>query len=249
MQNWSAGFMVVLVTGAAFSSATLAQTAQPSAAAKASAAQPFDSHDLSGVWAKARGFQIVMANPPPMTPEGKAKFDSNKPSYGPRAIPPALGNDPMGNCDPLGMPRNLFLEVSIYKTQFVPTPQRVFQFFEWAHAWREIWTDGRQLPKDPDPTWMGYSVGKWDGDTFVVDSLGFDERIWLDHFGDPLSDAMRMQERWRRVDHDTLEYTLTITDPKMYTKPWTSEKKTLRLVPQDQFKEIFCVPTEEQAFN
>ena len=63
--------------------------------------------------------------------------------------PAGLGNDPVMTCDPLGMPRNLFLEVSIYPMEIVQTPKRVFQFFEWAHAWREIWTDGRALPKDP----------------------------------------------------------------------------------------------------
>src|SRR5439155_23046960 len=87
------------------------------------------------------------------------------------------------------------------------------------------------LPKDADELkWLGYSVGKWDGDTFVVDSTGFDERTWLDHFGNPRSDQMILQERYHRVDRDTLELTMTLTDPKVYTKPWVSEKKTFRLV-------------------
>ena len=111
-----------------------------------------------------------------MTPWGKARFDAAKPVYGPRAVPRGLGNVPMSTCDPLGMPRNIFLEVSFYPMELVQTPNRVIQFFEWAHSYRVIWTDGRQFPKDPDPQWMGYSIGQWDGDTFVVKSLGFDER-------------------------------------------------------------------------
>ena len=97
--------------------------------------------------------------------------------------------------------------------------------------------------------WLGYSAGKWDGDTFVVDSTGFDDRTWLDHFGNPHSDQMHLQERYHRVDRDTLELTMTLTDPKVYTKPWVSEKKIFRLVPKGEVKEMFCVPSEEQSFN
>jgi len=210
---------------------------------------PHDPHDLSGVWSKRWRTLSLSETPPPFTPLGKQRFDANKPSYGPRAVPPALGNDPTGNCDPLGLVRNLLLEVSIYQMEIVPTPKRIMQFFEWAHSWREIWMDGRELPKDVDPTWMGYSVGKWEGDTLVVDSIGFDERTWLDHFGYPHSDEMRLQERYHRLDRDTLELTMTLTDPKMYTAPWVSEKKVMRLVPDRELPELFCVPSEEQSFN
>jgi len=96
---------------------------------------------------------------------------------------------------------------------------------------------------------MGYSVAKWDGDTFVVNSLGFDERTWLHHFGNPVSDDMKLEERYRRVDRDTLELTMTIDAPKAYTKPWLSDKKVFRLAPKGEIEELFCVPTEEQRFN
>src|SRR5688572_33017722 len=99
---------------------------------------------------------------------------------------------------------------------------RVLQLFEWNRVLREIWTDGQQLPAEPDPKWLGVAVGKWEGDTFVVDSAGFDERTWLDHFGNPHSEEMRLQERYRRIDRETLELTMTLTDPKTYTKPWVS---------------------------
>jgi len=208
---------------------------------------PHDPHDLSGVWRRLGGVLNMSNETPTMTPWGKAKFDAAKPVYGPRAVPG--GNDPMSTCDPIGMPRNLFLEVSIYPYELVQTKDRVIQFFEWAHSYRTIWTDGRELPKDPEPHWMGYSVGKWDGDIFVVKSLGFDERTWLDHFGNPVSEDMTLEERYHRVDRDTLEVNMTIVAPKAYTKPWVSEKKTLRLVPKGEIDELFCVPTEEQRFN
>jgi hypothetical protein len=211
---------------------------------------PHDPHDLSGVWKRSGGVLTMSNETPPMTPWGKAKFDAAKPVYGPRAFPGGLGNDPMSTCDPLGMPRNLFLEVSIYPMELVQTPNRVFQFFEWAHSYRVIWTDGRELPKDPDPQWMGYSVGKWEGDIFVVKSLGFDERTWLDHFGNPVSDDMTLEERYHRVDRDTLEVNMTIEAPEAYTRPWISEKKILKLAPpKTEIQELFCVPSEEQRFN
>src|SRR2546427_3152154 len=234
-----------------FSSAGFGQNAQRGQRGNAPPAPsvPHDPHDLSGVWSKTWRTLALSNEVPPFTASGKERFDANKPGYGPRAVPPALGNDPTGKCDPLGLVRNLLLEVSIYQMQFLQTPKRVFQFFEWAHAWREIWTDGRQLPENPDATWMGYSVGKWEGDTFVVNSVGFDERTWLDHFGNPHSDEMRLEERYRRMDRDTLELTMTLTDPKTYTKPWVSEKKVFKLVPNRELPEIFCVPSEEEEFN
>jgi hypothetical protein len=164
-------------------------------------------------------------------------------------VPPALGNDPQGKCDPLGIPRLIFFNTT--PVEFVQTSDRLVQFYEWGHVWRTVWTDGRALPKDAsdDPTWLGYSAGKWDGDTLVVESAGFDERSWLDHFGNPHSDEMRLEERYRRADKDTIELTMTINDPKTYTKPWVSEKKTFKLQPRREIREIFCVPSEEEAFN
>jgi hypothetical protein len=210
---------------------------------------PHDPHDLNGVWRRVGNVLTMSSETPPMTAWGKARFDAAKPVYGPRAVAGGLGNDPMSTCDPLGMPRNIFLEVSIYPMEFVQTPNRLYQFFEWAHSYRVIWTDGRALPKDPDPQWMGYSTGKWEGDTFVVNSLGFDERTWFDHFGNPVSDDMTLEERYHRIDRDTLELNMVINAPKAYTKPWVSEKKTFRLAPKTELQELFCVPSEEQRFN
>ena len=88
---------------------------------------------------------------------------------------------------------------------------------------------------------MGYSIGQWDGDTFVVKSLGFDERTWLDHFGNPVSEDMTLEERYHRVDRDTLELIMVINAPKAYTKPWVSEKKTFKVEPKSQPRDNFCV--------
>ena len=220
------------------------------AAASATAALPFNPHDFSGIWLGRNRVLALSEESPPKTPWGEAKFKSYLPSYGPRAIPPALGNDPQGNCDPLGIPRLLMFENNPWDFEIIQTQDRMLQMFDRHHVYRQIWTDGRELPKDLEPRWMGYSVGRWEGDTFVVDSTGFDERTWLDHFGNPHSDEMRLQERYRRVNHDTIEFVITLTDPKTYTKPWVSDTKILTWQNMKEFPdELFCVPSEEQAFN
>ena len=153
-------------------------------------------------------------------------------------------------CDPLGMPRNLFLEVSIYPMEIVQTPKRVHAVLRvGARMARDLDRRTRAARRIPSPRWMGYSVGRWEGNEFVVNSLGFDERTWLDHFGNPISGEARFEERYRRIDRDTLELTMTLTDPKAYTKPWVSEKKIFRLDPKHEIEELFCVPSENEAFN
>ena len=99
--------------------------------------------------------------------------------------------------------------------EFAQIPSRVLQMFERDHVVREIWTDGRALPSDPDPLWYGYSTGKWvDDTTFVVDSTGYDDRTWLGAAGFPHSETMRLEERYQRVDRDTINFTLKIDDPR-----------------------------------
>jgi hypothetical protein len=114
--------------------------------------------------------------------------------------------------------------------------------------------DGRQLPKDPDARWMGYSVGRWDGDTLVVDTIAFDQRAWLDELGHRHSGKGRFVERYRRVDARTLQYDATLTDPEYYTQPWVGTTRTFRLLPmegwpQAELREDFCAPSVEQNFN
>jgi len=118
----------------------------------------------------------------------------------------------------------------------------------------QLWNNGNsELTADLDRKWNGHSVGRWEGDTFVMDSVGFDDSTWLDKFGYAHSDEMRLQERYRRVDADTLELTMTITDPQYYSKPWESDRKVFKLnalqfeKPWDE--QIYCVPSEEYKFN
>jgi hypothetical protein len=124
--------------------------------------------------------------------------------------------------------------------------------YQYQQVWRVIWTDGRALPKDPDPRWYGYSVGKWEDDyTFVVETVGTDERTWLDNAGDPHSAEMRVEERYHRVDRDTIELTVKIDDPKIYTAPWLArDKMRLKLMPQDtDILEMICAPSEAEEYK
>jgi hypothetical protein len=104
--------------------------------------------------------------------------------------------------------------------RFAQTKEEVLQFFERDRVWRNIWTDGRKLNEDAEPRWYGYAVGRWEGDTFVVETTAIDERSWMDQYGSPHSDQLRIEERYRRVDRDHLELTA-----KTYTRPWVGDKK------------------------
>jgi len=219
---------------------------------KAAAAAPkpaYDPKDFSGVW-WGRNNSLLMKNPMPgFTPEGKKAFDANKPSAGPRAVVPALGNDPIGRCDPVGFPRNLWLNTRSY--EFVQTPVKMVQIFEWTHATREVIMDGK-LPEDPDPRWYGYAVGHWDGNTLVINSKGYDERTWLDSLGNPHSEGMELEERWTHPDAETLTVTMTLKDPKYYQQPWVGGVQTFKLqLPKNVtvLEEAYCVPSEEESFN
>jgi hypothetical protein len=219
---------------------------EPLAMPQAAQTQPtFNAHDLSGVWqfAPGGGGQGPGDNFPPLTPWGRAKYDANKPGYGPKAAPG--GNDPILKCDPMGVPRILFV---IWPFEIIHIPGRILMFFEGQHTIREIWMDGRKLPDDPDPRWYGYSVGKWDGDTLVVETIGFNEKTWLGAQGQPHSDQMRTTERYRRVDHNTIEFNLTIDDPQTYTKTWYAEPRIIKLKPGVEIPESFCVASEEEEF-
>jgi hypothetical protein len=104
----------------------------------------------------------------------------------------------------------------------IQTPGLVVLLFESYHSYRQIFTDGRALPKDPEPAWFGYSVGRWEQDTLVVETIGLNEKTWLDDSGRPHSDALRVIERFRRPDFGHMQVQVTIDDPKAYRKPWTA---------------------------
>jgi hypothetical protein len=107
----------------------------------------------------------------------------------------------------------------------IQTPGLVVLLFESYHSYRQIFTDGRALPKDPEPAWFGYSVGRWEQDTLVVETIGLNEKTWLDDSGRPHSDALRVIERFRRPDFGHMQVQVTIDDPKAYKKPWTATIK------------------------
>jgi len=115
---------------------------------------------------------------------------------------------------------------------------------EFSTTYRQIFMDGRELPKDPNPAWRGYSVGKWDGDTLVVDTNGFNDRTNLSGGRRPHSDALHIIERFRRPDFGHLEIQYTIDDPKVYAKPWTI-KQHHHLTPDTELMEYFCNENEK----
>ena len=131
--------------------------------------------------------------------------------------------DPEGYCLPPGGPRMM---ATPYHMEIVQQPEhkRIFMIFEGAtHIWREIYMDGRKFPEGDalNPTYLGYSVGRWEGDTLVVENKGFNENSWLDYFGHPHTDLMHVVERWTRPNKNTLHYEATVTDPGAYTRPFT----------------------------
>jgi len=147
-------------------------------------------------------------------------------------------DDPYGYCLPPGVPRIN----NIMSFKVVPTPRLTVFLYETAvgFMFRQAFTDGRPLPDVIEPTWLGYSIGRWDGDTFVVESNGFRDGGWLDtRKGHPHSSALRLTERFRRLDIGRLEVSMTIDDPRAYAKPWTA-RTVMTLLPDTELLEAFC---------
>jgi hypothetical protein len=245
-----------------FSPRATAQTAPPqSGTQKENKAAPAPKHDLTGTWdpgdngigqlgARAMPEDGNPAHRPPYTPAGLEALNAAKPSNGIRAVLPAETNDPVVTCDPQGMPREDLYEMRA--TQILQTPEKIFLLYTFGKVWRVVWTDGRELPKDLEPRWYGYSVGKWVDDyTLVVQTTGLDERTWIDRAGRQHSDALRVEERFHRVDRDHLELTVTVDDPKMYTKPWVAlDKLRFDLQPANfDVREMLCSPSEFAEYN
>jgi hypothetical protein len=250
MRNHSVIFIVSLTAALTLPPATLAQRSEVETTAQSST----DSHDISGIWMFYQGTrgQGIYATPgkdvPPLTPWAQARYDSARPGFGPKAVFKD-GNDPILQCDPTGLPRALFYPAED-PHEIVQNPDRVLMLFESNHLWRQIWTDGRGHPNNLTPTWMGHSIGWWDGDMFVVDSVGFNDKSWLDAYGHPHSEELHLVERYRRVDHDTLTMQIVIDDPKAYKTTWVSDTKIFKLLPKSApVKELFCIRAEEDAFT
>jgi len=214
---------------------------------------------------------------PPMTPEGEKRFMANRPTKGyvagskealansdihvgyRRAVQSALSNDPEERCEPLGLMRLVTFSGGNPPIQIVQTKEIIIQRFEWFWDNREIWTDGRALPKVEDylPRFNGYSVGKWEGDTLVVTTVGFDDRQWVDAYGYPVSDKAVLEERYSRPTRNRLRLDMTLTDPANYTRPWHSSTKVWGLIPKEAASvagwsgivEDRCVPSDNTYFR
>jgi hypothetical protein len=141
------------------------------------------------------------------------------------------------------LPGSIPLALLVFTFKMIQAPQEIVMLPE-TDLPRQIYTDGRSLPKDPDPTWMGYSVAKWDGDTLVVETNGLNDLAWLDASGHPRSEAMRITERYRRRDFGHMDLEITFDDPKYYTRPF-SLKAPLRLIPDSDILEYACAENEK----
>jgi hypothetical protein len=192
--------------------------------------------DLSGLWNPETKFLVNLAadlKDVPMRPAALELVNQRK--NGGRAK-----EEPDANCLPQGVPK---IDAAPVPWKLVQGPRQVTILYEAFTLFREIFTDGRDLPPDPNPTWLGYSVGHWEGDSLVVESRGFNGKAWLDQMGHPASDALHVTERFRRKDFGTLELEITIDDPKMYTQPWTVTEHP-RLLADTELLEFNCNENE-----
>jgi len=187
-----------------------------------------------------------------MTPQGQAKLKLNIPD--PFST---TSNDPWKTCDPFGMPRIVNNEIS--EIGFATMPDRIVILENYAKVWREVWMDGRQPPKNighkggPSTMYFGYSVGHWEGDnTLVIDTVGMDDKTWVDRRGYPHSIDAHVIERYTRVDHNHMTMTESIEDPAYYTAPFVIAKTDYRWITGQDDKKVavpfsnehMCIPSE-----
>jgi hypothetical protein len=238
----------------------------------APAAGQFDPRDLSGVWynhtyreggrGKVRLFGPDGSNPA-LTPAGEARRKGRIPAEGSKV--PTDSNDPTYQCDPLGFPRIMDRHEPI---EFIHSKDRILLNTSWERRTREIWMDGRVVPSGDNlenlgPAWYGHSVGVWEGDTLVVTTVGLDDRAWMDRRGLPISFHARVEERWRRLDAETLELRMKLYDSDYYTAPWGGDHPII-FKPEDTenyvyfgwkgiysgINEQICAPSDEvEGFN
>ena len=237
----------------------------------------FDARDLSGVWwvddpgpekLLARGSKGDASKcetchipehttpEPPLTPWAKENLViTNQMSNGMTGKPADsrsahAGAPRRGDCEPIGVPAQ-FWYTQLSPFEFMVTPDRIMQFFEAQHEWRPIWMN-RDHPKNPDPTFMGDSIGKWEENALVVDTIGFNgkdkiEPVGVNHL---MSDAFHLVERWQRVSPDKMELDLTYYDPKAWgDKSWGGLKKEFILQPKMHLMESFCSNADNAKFD
>lgn len=171
--------------------------------------------DFSGVWEVTPGYTGNIAKD--LKP-GEVSFQPWAEALYKHRGETLSREDPQAYCVLSGVPRE---HVVPYPFKILNTKGMIVILYEALHSYRQIYMDGRALPKNPNPAWMGYSVGHWEGDTLVVESSGFVDNNWLDNSGHPGTEALHLTERFRRPDFGHLNLQMTIDDPKAYTKPWT----------------------------
>jgi hypothetical protein len=271
------GALIVSSVALAQSERPQAAQGQKTAASKDQKSAPAPRHDISGTWEPANGpSEGIQANGVkampndgkpehqlPYTPYGLELYKSHHALEGADSVLPGFYNDPRDKCEPLGFPRMNFY--NLRETQILQNEYKIVMLYEYATTWRVIWTDGRPLPKVveggvlignevKEPRYYGYSVGRWvDDTTLVVETTGMmgEDRVWLDTSGRPISDQLRVEERFHRVDRDHMEWTVTIDDPKIYTRPWIAmDKFPLKLEdPHRDVMEQYCSLTEMEKYN
>jgi hypothetical protein len=191
--------------------------------------------DLTGIWRPNDNTFVrdiaagLKPDDVPYQPWAKALFDARKDgSYS--------SEDPDAHCLPQGVPKINSVQ---YPWKLIQTPNSIVIIYETFNYWRQIFTDGRQMHPDANPTWMGYSTGQWEGETFVIHTRGFNGMAWLDQLGRPTTDRLHVIERFRRPDFGRLSIEITIDDPGAYTKPWTVSQQVY-LRPEWEPFEFIC---------
>jgi hypothetical protein len=223
-------------TAAQWTTPTPGLPRMPNGKANLSAPAPKTSDgkpDFSGLWQGANGKYLEnlaadTTGQAPTLPWAEAYFKKIQTGNG--------AGRPQEKCLPHGITDYDALPMPI---KIVQTPGNIVILYEAYNHFRQVFMDGRALPKDPQPTWMGYSVGKFEGDTLVVDSNGFNDQTWLDDGGHPHTEALRVTERLRRRDFGHIDLQLIVEDPKAYTKPWGATLR-LNLLPDDELIENIC---------
>lgn len=190
--------------------------------------------DLAGIWAAERTYSRDLAT----------QMESGEIPYQPWARELAAARadgsqsvlDPPARCLPQGVPR---LGGAPAPWKLVQTPDLIVLVYEAFSLWRQVFIDGRRLVEGANPTWLGYSTGRFDGDALVVETSGFNGKAWLDQVGNPSTEQLRVTERFRRADFGHLELEVTIDDPGAYTRPWTV-KQYFTLQPDTELLEFIC---------
>jgi hypothetical protein len=199
----------------------------------------------------------------PYTPYGLEVYKSHHALEGVDAVLPAFHDDPRDKCEPMGFPRANFY--NLRETQILQNEYKIVVLYQYDNKWRVIWTDGRPVPQNieggvkianelKESRFYGYSVGHWTDDTtLVVDTYGMmpEDKVWLDTAGRPISDQLHVIETFHRVNHDRLELSVTIDDPKMYTRPWVAMNKFPMMLedPHRDVMEQYCSLTEMEHYN